>query len=94
MQAGKDSQIIGRNARKKKTNRQRIVSLEGSITNNTITDTGDKVDAPAVTTGVGDVSGEEYRRRLEALRDEAGAGWLRVLSESGGLTENGIQERR
>jgi hypothetical protein len=94
MQAGKDSQIMGRNARKKKTNRQRIVSLEGSRTNNIITDTGDKVDTPAVIAGVGEVGGEEYRRRLEALRDEAGAGWLRVLSESGGLTENGIQERR
>ena len=95
MRGGQDSQINGRNARKKKTNRQRIVSLEGSISNNSATDTGDNVDASSVIAAVpGEVSGEEYRRRLEALREEAGAGWLRVLSESGGLTENGIQERR
>jgi hypothetical protein len=86
---GQENQTIGRNARKKKGNRQRIVSLEGSVMGGNA-DT--KVDVPA--TGAGEVSGEEYRRRLEALREEAGAGWLRVLSESGGLSENGIHDRK
>jgi len=87
---GADMQTIGRNTRKKKGNRQRIVSLDGSG-RNTPTDNA-KNDTPA--SEVSEVSGEEYRRRLEALRDEAGASWLRVLSESGGLTENGIHDRR
>ena len=87
---GHENQTPGRNTRKKKGNRQRIVTLDGSVTSGSTAD--NKVDAPVVA-GVGEIGGEEYRRRLEALREEAGAGWLRVLSESGGLTENGIQDR-
>jgi hypothetical protein len=86
---GAEMQTIGRSTRKKKGNRQRIVSLDGSGTNTPIGNT--KSDIPPL--DVSEVSGEEYRRRLEALREEAGASWLRVLSESGGLTENGIQDR-
>lgn len=44
------------------------------------------------TVGTRDINSDEYRRRLEALREEAGTGWLRVLSESGGLTEKGVKE--
>ena len=85
---GQESQTIGRNARKKKANRQRIVSLDGTVTT---METGDKVETSGEARA--EAGGEEYRRRLEALREEAGSGWLRVLSESGGLTENGgIQE--
>jgi hypothetical protein len=77
------TETMGRNAKKKKANRQRIVSLDGTMTR----ETPDKIEEDIPKDG----SGDEYRRRLEALREEAGAGWLRVLSESGGLTENGIQ---
>ena len=52
---------------------------------------GDKVETSADART--EVGGEEYRRRLEALREEAGSGWLRVLSETGGLTENGAVQQ-
>jgi hypothetical protein len=77
-------------ARKKKSNRMRIVSLENRAPANA--QDIQKHD-PKTPGAHGDVGGEEYRRRLEALREEAGAGWLRVLSESGGLTENGVKNR-
>jgi hypothetical protein len=82
-----ETQTMGRSTRKKKPNRQRIVSLDdvGTPPPQTQNDTADGVPlTPRV-----DISGEEYRRRLEALREEAGTGWLKVFSESGGLTENG-----
>jgi Leucine-rich repeat (LRR) protein len=77
-------ETIGRNAKKKKTNRQRVVSLDDSSV----------VVAPSVghaEGGSAEGGTDDYRKRLEALREEAGAGWLKVLSESGGLTENGLQ---
>jgi hypothetical protein len=91
---GAETQTIGRNALRKKSNRQRIVSLDGSRLNH---DTPDKED---VGVGEADVvsvhtesSGDEYVRRLMTMREEAGPGWLNVLSQSGGLTGNGgIQE--
>lgn len=86
---GQENQAAGRTVRKKKLTRQRVVSLDGSTISDGQSNMQNKVDTPAPGLGRGDIGGEEYRRRLEALRDEAGAGWLRVLSESGGLTENG-----
>jgi hypothetical protein len=94
MRGPQETQNVTRNTLKKKSNRQhRIVSLDGSVSK----DQGNraKVDPSASGVQVDSGGSEDYRRRLEALRDEAGAGWLRVLSESGGLTtENGhgIQE--
>jgi hypothetical protein len=81
-----EAQTLGRTPKKKKGNRQRIVSLDGSIT--TIPpESVREVDSDIpISPGSG---GEEYRKRLEALREEAGAGWLRVLSESGGLQSEG-----
>lgn len=78
---------LGRNTRKKKTNRMRIVSLDDRKT--------PALEEPRRDLEIGgtrDINGDEYRRRLEALREEAGTGWLRVLSESGGLTEKGVKE--
>jgi len=77
------TQTAGRNARRKRVHRQRIVSLEEGGTGEAVSTDGEGRDAARS-------EGEEYRRRLEALREEAGAGWLRVLSESGGLTEKGV----
>ena len=66
------------------------MSLDGTVTTMEV---GDKVETEEERVRTEAGGGEEYRRRLEALREEAGSGWLRVLSESGGLTENGgIQE--
>ena len=91
VRVGEESPAAGRNAKKKKATRQRIVSLDGSFTGDGENQTRTKVDTP-VSRVQADGDAEDYRRRLEALREEAGTGWLRVLSESGGLTENGIQE--
>lgn len=81
----REAHTIGRSARKKKPARQRIVSLdEARMSPEPQTEQGsppmDRVDAS-----------DEYRKRLEALREEAGNGWLKVLSESGGLAENGVR---
>jgi hypothetical protein len=85
-----ETQTLGRNARKKKTNRLRVISLDDRTNTPTPQDIR-KVDPP--TPGArGDATGDEYRRRLEALREEAGAGWLRVLSESGGLAEKAVKD--
>jgi len=81
-----EAQTLGRNAKKKKANRQRIVSLDGSIT--TIPPESVAIVESEIPISPGS-GGEEYRKRLEALREEAGAGWLRVLSESGGLQSEG-----
>jgi hypothetical protein len=83
-----ETMTMGRNTRKKKMNRQRIVSLDDVGTPPPSQTDVDTVDSVPLTPRV-DISGEEYRRRLEALREEAGTGWLKVLSESGGLAENG-----
>jgi hypothetical protein len=77
LQAG----TVGRNARRKKPARQRIVSLDDGGSQSVAS-----VQSPRIQPGDRD-GGDEYRRRLEALREEAGTGWLRVLSESPGFVE-------
>ena len=81
---------MGRNKRKKPA-RQRIVSLEDHSGSQSAT----PVQSPRtqLTDRVGGLNGEEYRRRLEALREEAGTGWLRVLSESPGFVEKAGQQK-
>jgi hypothetical protein len=89
---GVDTQTVGRNAPRKKPNRQRIVSLDGSHTNH---DASDKEEVGVGETDVAttDGSSDEYVRRLVTMREEAGPSWLNVLSQSGGLTgSGGIQE--
>ena len=75
---------IGRSAKKKKLTRQRVVALDGASAVASLSK-GNVEGIPK------DSGTDDYRKRLEALREEAGSGWLRVLSESGGLTENGVQ---
>lgn len=82
----RDSQTMGRSSRKKKPARQRIVSLEEARMSPELQSA--QVPAPVERVHATD----EYRKRLEALREEAGNGWLKVLSESGGLAENGVRE--
>jgi len=83
---GPDRQPVGRNTLRKKP-RQRIVSLDGSRSNHGAPKKDD------VGTGETDAasthSSDEYVHRLVTMRDEAGPGWLNVLSQSGGLTGNG-----
>jgi hypothetical protein len=80
---------MGRNSRKKKPARQRIVSLdEARMSPEPLQ--SEQISIPREIDRL-DAS-DEYRKRLEALREEAGNGWLKVLSESGGLAENGIRE--
>jgi hypothetical protein len=67
--------------RGKKAMRQRVVSLDAGVKEPAATTTGE------IVTGTSPREGEDYRRRLEALREEAGSGWLRVLSESPNLME-------
>jgi len=74
---------VGRNQRRKKPARQRIVSLDDDRSQ-----VETPVQSPRIrTSDRSEISGDEYRRRLEALREEAGTGWLRVLSESPGYVE-------
>jgi hypothetical protein len=82
----REVQTMGRNARKKKPARQRIVSLDEAR----MSPEPHAEQTPAQTDRAD--SSDEYRKRLEALREEAGNGWLKVLSESGGLAENGVRE--
>jgi len=76
---------VGRNVRKKKPARQRIVSLDSS--------SGAALEMPVERSSMvqaadtRDGGSDEYRRRLEALREEAGHGWLKVLSESPDFAE-------
>lgn len=75
---------VGRNVRRKRPARQRIVSLDSSgAALETPVERSSMVQAADTRDGGGD----EYRRRLEALREEAGHGWLRVLSESPDFAE-------
>ena len=82
-----DPQTGNRNPRKKKAYKQRVVSLDESTKD--VQEDMQTTNTMSATVERGSVGGDEYRRRLEALREEAGTGWLRVLSESGGLAENG-----
>jgi hypothetical protein len=84
----REVQTMGRSARKKKPARQRIVSLDEARMS---PEPHAEQQTPAQTDKAAD-SSDEYRKRLEALREEAGNGWLKVLSESGGLAENGVRE--
>ena len=82
----RDSQTMGRSTLKKKPARQRVVSLDE--VRMSPGPQSEHVSPPVERDGATD----EYRKRLEALREEAGNGWLKVLSESGGLAENGVRE--
>jgi hypothetical protein len=82
-----ETQTVGRNPRKKKPNRLRVISLDDG--SSTRSDEISKIDPPIQG---GDPGSDDYRKRLEALRDEAGTGWLRVLNASGGLTEKAVKE--
>ncbi|BFZ64431.1 hypothetical protein YB2330_005576 [Saitoella coloradoensis] len=80
-------------SRKKKAGRRRIVELSAqdaaAQANATAAGSGGVIsddassiqtDAATLGTSLGD-KGEEYRKKIEALRNEVGSGWLRVLEE-------------
>lgn len=89
---GADSQTSGRNTLRKKSNRQRIISLDGARLSHDGVDNKEDLGVREADVASTD-SGDDYVRRLMTMREEAGPGWLNVLSQSGGLTGNGgIQE--